>query len=477
MLTAASPLLVASWLTIPANRFASMISPDAKATMAESTYTDEGMPKLSSTLFRLAPTKRYKVLTRVVHNLDKELHPEADFSQADDPHVAWLRDGKRIGLRTTFLTWRTMAARAADLFPPGLTKTGQWLVRFTGVPPPSLQLVDELYLAICSPEGIHVVLHDGAFGLTTSGRMTPSRGRQIQIFSGVGVRGWRAALELYIFPKMQAAGLRRLGDVDFDDADVIAAVADELGQGGSSSDGVGSGGGSRSCGDGNDGDVPPSDIYAGVPLGERATNSRSRVLTAIIRSIDRELLHPDSDFEAASTVHLDVGGHESSTSDATSPRSPRSTSSPRSAWKRDSSWRRDGLNVHCRANGLTWDHRNGRWLFAAYNIRVGSARVTVHDSLDHIHGEGKNVELESGTRTDELLLGLYTPSGLYVYRHDLALGMASSGKLMNAVKGGQIRLYGPKGERDWRRALEESILRKLDESRCERLAFVDWSQC
>ena len=40
--------------------------------------------------------------------------------------------------------------------------------------------------------------------------------------------------------------------------------------------------------------------------------------------------------------------------------------------------------------------------------------------------------------------------------------------------GYQVRVQGPRDERSWRAALEGTILPRLDASRCERLAFVEW---
>ena len=42
--------------------------------------------------------------------------------------------------------------------------------------------------------------------------------------------------------------------------------------------------------------------------------------------------------------------------------------------------------------------------------------------------------------------------------------------LLTAVTGHDIKVYGPRGERDWSAALRESILPKLDTSDCEQLA-------
>ena len=76
---------------------------------------------------------------------------------------------------------------------------------------------------------------------------------------------------------------------------------------------------------------------------------------------------------------------------------------------------------------------------------------------------------------DELLLALYTPRGVYVYRHDLRLGMSTNGKATEAT-GRTITLgadvWGPCDVESWQSALDGAILPKLDESGCERVAEV-----
>ena len=80
-----------------------------------------------------------------------------------------------------------------------------------------------------------------------------------------------------------------------------------------------------------------------------------------------------------------------------------------------------------------------------------------------------------GAGLDELLLALYTPRGLYIYQHDLAVGVTRAGQ-RTALQGYQVRLEGPTRERSWEAALDGAILPKLDASRSKRLGFVDWAQ-
>ena len=52
-------------------------------------------------------------------------------------------------------------------------------------------------------------------------------------------------------------------------------------------------------------------------------------------------------------------------------------------------------------------------------------------------------------------------------------GVSSAGK-RTATMGYQMNIVGPKSEADWRVALEEHILPKLDARGGELLAFVSW---
>jgi len=74
---------------------------------------------------------------------------------------------------------------------------------------------------------------------------------------------------------------------------------------------------------------------------------------------------------------------------------------------------------------------------------------------------------------DDLLLGVYAPGGLFVYRHEDLFAVSSCG-CKTKTRGHQVRIHGPAGEYDWSVALH-AILAKLDASPCQRLAFVQWS--
>ena len=68
---------------------------------------------------------------------------------------------------------------------------------------------------------------------------------------------------------------------------------------------------------------------------------------------------------------------------------------------------------------------------------------------------------------------LYVPCGIFVYRHDQALGLSSAGKKTEA-EGYNIQLRGPRGESDWQRALH-AVRAKIDARNCTLLQFVPFT--
>ena len=75
---------------------------------------------------------------------------------------------------------------------------------------------------------------------------------------------------------------------------------------------------------------------------------------------------------------------------------------------------------------------------------------------------------------DELLLAVYTPEGVHLFRHDGRSGVTTSG-VSTAATGKSIQFVGPKYESDWRVALGE-IRGKMQEKGCRPLAFVPWGE-
>ena len=85
----------------------------------------------------------------------------------------------------------------------------------------------------------------------------------------------------------------------------------------------------------------------------------------------------------------------------------------------------------------------------------------------------RRAQVRAAAPFDELLLAAYTPRGVYIYRHDQRTGASTNGK-HTARLGHSVQFGGPRGEPDWRPALE-AALSKMDAGG-ELLAFVDFCE-
>ena len=166
-----------------------------------------------------------------------------------------------------------------------------------------------------------------------------------------------------------------------------------------------------------------------MALAELSAAPRANVLTSVVRGLDTSL-HPHARIEDA-VAGTTVGGGRRGQNQASY------------------AWQRDGVRVACKSAQLTWDASNRRWAVQFQKIKPSGAEGAF----------------------DELLLALYTPRGVYAFRHDLRLGMSTAGKSTEAT-GRVIDVVGPRGEESWRSALDGAILPKLDAGGCERVAEV-----
>ena len=151
--------------------------------------------------------------------------------------------------------------------------------------------------------------------------------------------------------------------------------------------------------------------FADVPLNSLDTTTRSRVLTDYARRIDAEL-HPSATFE-----------------DAPGP---------------EYSYTRNGRRVLCKTCQLKWNRGVKCWQVQWRGVKL---------PVDGVRDE---------PLFDELVLALYSPAGVHLFRHDLLSGVSTQGK-STAAMGHQVSFYGPVQQNDWRVALQ-AILQKLKAS-------------
>ena len=111
--------------------------------------------------------------------------------------------------------------------------------------------------------------------------------------------------------------------------------------------------------------------------------------------------------------------------------------------------------MECKSGKLRWDQYHNCWIVKFDNVKLADPPSET-------------------SFFDDLLLALYTPRGVCLYRHNGNLGLNRNGA-RTGVAGHSISLSGPAGVQCWNKALDE-ILWKLDESGWRCLAFVDWFQ-
>lgn len=233
----------------------------------------------------------------------------------------------------------------------------------------------------------------------------------IQLYAPCGVKCWRGAVDA-ITSKLDSEPMlyRSIGFTPINHCRIQAAVA------------------SRSL-------EFMEKTYRGVPLAGLSPPSRGLRLQALVHAVDM-MAHPCAIFGDP------VVG---SCSDGRS----------RGIYRAEYDWTRDGLRIECKHAQLLWDKSSKRWKLGFAHIKFAYAGARCADLFD------------------ELLLALYTPRGVYIYRHDLKLGISTAGK-RTAVEGHSIQIYSSNNEFEWFSALDE-IIGKLDNSHCEHIAFVPWA--
>ena len=166
--------------------------------------------------------------------------------------------------------------------------------------------------------------------------------------------------------------------------------------------------------------------YVGVPLASSSGRVRGARLGALARRLD-EAIHPAARFDEPGDGARGGGG----------------------------GWVRDDRRVAVRSAQLLWRKATRNWSFQFRNVQLPLGGV------------------RDAAPFDELLLVCYSPKGIHLYRHDQRSGVSTNGK-NTALTGHNVQFGGPRGEDDWRVALE-SALDKMDAGG-ERLAFVDWQE-
>ena len=161
--------------------------------------------------------------------------------------------------------------------------------------------------------------------------------------------------------------------------------------------------------------------YGGVPLADCSGVARAIPLTSMVRRLDEAWLHPGAVITDA--LREEVTGN----------------------WP-GYDWQRDGKRVVCKTAQLGWDAGGVLW-----KVRFSEITTTTYD---------------------ELLLAVYTPEGVHLFRHDGNSGLSTTSK-STAISGKKMEYFGSRNERNWSVALGK-ILGKMEAKGCTRLVFVPW---
>ncbi|CAE8613489.1 unnamed protein product [Polarella glacialis] len=167
--------------------------------------------------------------------------------------------------------------------------------------------------------------------------------------------------------------------------------------------------------------------YKGLPLADFSGQVRGTILKSFARQQDQKL-NPGVEFQDA-MAGLCVNGVQRGQSMA----------------KYD--WLRDGVRVKFKSSQLAWETDHWRVQFACVKI---------------------NRENPDLPYFDDLLLAVYAPLGIFLYRHDLKLGLSTDG-IRTDIYGCKIQVNGP-CRAPWPEALDV-ILEKMDGSGCTCLGF------
>jgi len=169
-----------------------------------------------------------------------------------------------------------------------------------------------------------------------------------------------------------------------------------------------------------------SRFYHRKPFGTMSPQLRGVRLQRIVLEIDK-LLHSRSFFAHCS--------YEQTCSGAV-----------RSQHNASVDWIRDGKRVEAKSAQLSFNKSRQSWLCEFYWIK--------QDSFD------------------ELLLAIYSPRGLDVFKHDGFFGLSTKG-VATETSGKVIYVHAPSRELDPLRALQ-FIEAKLEANNCPRIARIFW---
>ena len=152
----------------------------------------------------------------------QEQNPQAEML---DPEPGTCCNGRRRGSNQTLydfsLDRRRVEIKSARMGWSSRSKGGYWRVDFRGIKLAHGErgecAFDDLYLALLSPRGSHLIKHDLVTGVSTSGERTEVSGHVITVSGSTTPDGWEDALD-YILEKLcERGGCRVVHEQHFSD--------------------------------------------------------------------------------------------------------------------------------------------------------------------------------------------------------------------------------------------------------------------
>ena len=169
-----------------------------------------------------------------------------------------------------------------------------------------------------------------------------------------------------------------------------------------------------------------STIFSGKPFSSMSPPLRGNRIEQLVLRID-QMLHPSSSFSLPCDELTLSGGK-------------------RGRYRASVDWIRDENRIEVKHSKLTLSEGRQNWRCNFYDIK--------QDCFD------------------ELLLAIYSPKGLDVFKHDGVFGLAKTGRRTD-ITGKELRIEAPRGEMNWPIALQ-CIIAKLVGNNCRHIASIPW---
>ena len=169
-----------------------------------------------------------------------------------------------------------------------------------------------------------------------------------------------------------------------------------------------------------------SHFYTGKPFDSMSPQLRGKRMEKLVLQIDR-LLHRDSNFSLPAGEWTSTGSRRGNNNASVD-------------------WIRDGKRIEAKHARLVFSKATQQWSCTFYWVKLD--------------------------RFDELLLAVYSPRGVDVFKHDGTFGLSSTGRATEA-KGHIVKISAPRRQPDPMLALQD-IHAKLEFNNCSRVASILW---